>query len=109
MTAHCPACGGQRLDPHPAVDPLRFAHDQGCPLLAAEDARRVADADYVWPIGWEPRATTDTEAALLAALGITATPHTTIVTRVSPGIIRRSFLDEVGNPISLDPAPEEAP
>lgn len=106
MTAECPACNGPRLAPHPLADPLRFHHDQRCALLAGEDARRAADSEYVWT-GWEPRATTTTEAALLAALDITTTPATTIVTRVSAGVIRRSFLDSGGKPIRLDPITEE--
>ena len=101
--ATCPECGGARLAPHPAADPLRFRHDQRCGLLAEEDGLRIADAENVPPGEWEPRPSTPAERTLLAALDVDTTPATTVVVRESVGTFRRFFLDEHGTVIPLDP------
>jgi len=64
----CPECAGSRLPDHPA-GLLVISHKPTCSLGAAEDARKVADADAV-ALGYRSglRDTTTTERVLLAAI-----------------------------------------
>ncbi|WP_040336787.1 hypothetical protein [Candidatus Blastococcus massiliensis] len=67
-TPACPECGREQLEDHPAG--LLFQHSQACTLLAAEDARRVADVDQASRVGWPfTRPATAVERQLLTASG----------------------------------------
>lgn len=91
----CPECGGGQLVDHPAG--LLFQHDQRCPLLAAEDGRRVADVDRATREGWPfTRPATTAERRLLAASGLglpdsDAEAFTIVDFAVAHSVRRRTF------------------
>lgn len=103
MTARCPQCAGERIPEHWAG--LVFDHALTCPLLAAEDARKVADRDLT-AAGEYSRPTTDAERTLLAACGGDpgAIPETTDLVPVSRGQIGRRW---AGYDPDHPPAPKE--
>lgn len=103
MTAACPECGGYRLAGDPAG--LRIDHGAQCTVRASEDARLVADAEMLGGGGWDPREITPTERTLLAVIGVPAErmPERTLVTYVTPGIVRRTWqYPDTGEPVDLD-------
>lgn len=107
MTALCPECAGERLPRHPAG--LVFRHEMRCGLLAAEDARKVADSES----GYHERSITPTERLLLAACGgdPSAIPDITAVEVTSPGVIRRTWAgyDPDNPPQPAVPDPDSLP
>jgi hypothetical protein len=99
--AICPECGGAHIPNHPG-GPLYFKHAMTCSLLAAEDARAVADKD-----GPGERPATPTERVLLSALGFTvADDASCLVQWLTPGVRRRTFLGAVvpePEPVVVEP------
>lgn len=84
----CPTCAGPRLLDHPAGMVMR--HRITCPLLAAEDARKVADVDELAGGWWSiQRPATATERTLLGAGA--DDPLLVILHAITPGVVRRDF------------------
>ena len=86
MTAvSCPRCPGPHLPGHPA-GPVTFRHTLTCPLLDAEDSRRLADRDWLGD-----RPATDVERLLLAHLGHRIPDNLTTHVSLVAGIVRRTW------------------
>lgn len=99
----CPDCGGAWVADHPA-GLLVFLHSNECGIRGWEDSRRVADADLVAGIGWEPRDPTPTELQLLAALGVDPARVARVAVfqeTAGAAIVSRTFLDDRGAPIII--------
>ena len=92
----CPSCGGLSQPGHPAGPLGGWHHASGCPLLALEDGRTVADADALDRRRVFVRLATETERELLAALGWTwpdDPPLQTTVIRRTAAIRGRLWTD----------------
>ena len=86
----CPSCGGAQLPNHPA-GVLAIQHRTNCPLLAKEDARKVADRERLARAYGFDRDPTETEQTLLAALGHLTPATATRVTVIAPGVMRHTW------------------
>lgn len=87
-----------------------WQHDTPCPLLAHEDGQRVADSERVWRAFRRP--TTATELTLLAACGVDTAALTdpmTAVARLTPAVLRRTFVGVPDLDAPPDPEPEPTP
>lgn len=96
MIARCPLCLRERIVKHPSG--LVFDHGLACPLLAAEDATKVADVDrlserrVVGRASRIVRPATDAERTLLTACGVTLPAEaTTTVEAITAGVLRRTW------------------
>jgi hypothetical protein len=97
----CPSCGQPTMSGDvPVIDPLRIAHNMGCPVLAAEDATRAADHERL-VLGFNfTRPVTPAELDLLTAFGFTdatgqppTSATSTVVSHHSPGVRLRAWPD----------------
>lgn len=95
MTTTCPECGGRQLPDHPKGILTVDHNRETCSIGKADDS--TTEADQRRAAGWMgsfSRPITAAEDTLLAAVGVVPTKPVTIVTPLTPSVLRRTWTEE---------------